>query len=496
MRWVTVWITCGSLGFLLAGAYGQVGAKLDQKVPKWEFQNVGVGSVLTYLSDIHRQTAKTAFRVQWNELKAAGTEQTTSISGSWPDVRLSTALDLVCRLANSANNGVGDMDWFVENGAVVVTSRQSTGKKTLRYYPGGTDETVALVKGFLGQYGLMDEDAVALVPGNRLAVNCSPKVHEEVSRLLTLCQSGMTPDALSGLLGPLKALSRARVSLQSPQQVEADRWIGLLREVSRVWLVLDHASIERAGLDPRRQVAMSLKDVPGDKALRLLLSEIEGGKVEKGSKNRLVVDTIGGEMLMVTTAEAARKHLAAFEITPKVARKLNLPTGDGALEVILKQVDPTSDHPVGPAGGELALVGQNRSRVLCRATLPVLAALANLMEVEVAVRPLPRPGPSQSTSRPVAGPVGRPGAPSETPAASQPAAEARPAQAPGSAPAEAASSEEEARKNLLLARTYIANKMKSQARILLRSIISRYPKTAAAGEAGQELKKLGPDDTD
>jgi hypothetical protein len=485
------------MGLLSAGANGQVGAKLDQKVPKWEFQNMGVGSVLAYLSEIHRQTAKTGFRVQWDQLTAAGTERNTPITGSWPEVRLSTAMELVCRLANSVGAGPRDMDWFVENGEVVVTSTLSMGKRTVRQYPGVTDETVSLLGGFLDpRLGGIGEEPVVVTQDDRLTVNGLPKLHEELSRLLSLCQSGMTPDALGRILGPLKALSGARVSMQNGQQVEAYRWIEFLREVTRVWIVLDFASIERAGLDPRRAVPLNLKDVPGDKALRLLLSEVEGASGDKAGNGRLVVDTIGGEMLMVTTAEAARRHLAAFEITPRIARKLNLPAGDGALELIRKRVDPASDKPVGPAGGEMALVGKNRSRLLCRATVPVLAALAALLEVEVVAPPVPRPRPAQPTSRPAAGPVTRPAAPSQTPASSRPAAETRPARAPGSAPAEAASSEEEAHKKLLLARTYIANKMTSQARAMLRSIIRLYPNTRSAGEAEQELKKLGPDDTD
>ena len=442
-----VWVSVGLVVCQqAAGQFSHGGSsKLDKLVQtnlkkkiEADFVNMPAARIVRAL----KESTRCDIIVDWDEVGRAGADQTTALTIRSKGAPAKAVLDVLCRRLCR----YGRLVWYIDRGAVCVTTWQGLSQKTdMRSYADLSRAEADLVRP-VACWNV--RGATVMQRGGKYFATAPPLGHQLIREFLRLARGGMVRADWERVIGPYAALREAEITVEWTDK-PAIECIAELREKTGVPILLDDRRCQAAGVKLTGPVKLSLEQASGEEALDSLLEAMKPDGV-------LTADVIAdGMALFITTTKEADMHLAALEAGPVLRKKLNVKTLHEVVAAVQKEVEP---ELWSGKGGRSRLEAVTDGRLMCLAPADQLTAVAEFLEVPVALAVL-------SGTRPKA-----PTGPASRPVLSR--------------------SEIAARRWLVNAKLDLRDDRKRKAVLKLYDILRRYPNTKAAREAKELLETL------
>jgi len=368
-------ISAATVGIVWVANYG--GSLFSRPQPAPDFQRLlaaleeptRVDAQETPLRDVLAELAKqhnVDLRCDEDALKSAGLSVDAPVTLHVEDVRLRSALNLLCRLIDPGDLPFvrrgrfidpGDLTVVLHENEIVVTTRNSAssqGPLIGRVYPitplmfgdGPVHEDllVQVITSTVRPLSWTDgggPGVIEVLPGG-LAVANSLEVHQQIEQLLK-CLEQVSVDETSTAPIDVGAWpsSRHAAILRALDQETILEFLGTpladvcdyLSELHEIPIVLDHRALEDIGLDGDTLVVEQLSGIRLKAALNLLLHQLD------------LTFVVREDVLMITTPEEAETMLT-IRLYP-VRDLIGVPMPDGAdydslIELVNSMISPTS----------------------------------------------------------------------------------------------------------------------------------------------------------
>ncbi len=236
-----------------------------------------------------RDTTGANIAVNWPALELVGIDQDALVSISLREVRAEQLLDFALAKVSSDAFDNDKAGFSISDGVIKISTLfdLNTDTQTRVYDIRGLlfkapdraeriDELVDLVQSSVGDVDeWLDETSALTELNGNFIVKTTANNHAALNQLLDDLRSPIDPDRLRAALTELDAQQTLdkKISLNS-DNLAFDGFIDFIRESTGVDIDVNWSALELVGIDQDSLVSVSLKEVPAEQLLRLVLEQV------------------------------------------------------------------------------------------------------------------------------------------------------------------------------------------------------------------------------